>query len=490
MRTIILGVIITVVTIAQQTVKILPYDGNSYYKYGVKLSLDSTFFAVSAYNGTQSAGAVYVYRRDSTGVKLVQKILPDTISSGYLFGWPVIIKNNILYIGSRNKVHIYHRNEGMGFQRINVLPRPLNATDFGRSISISNNSILIGDPRNGIGEKGAVYVFDTLSDSEWTMTQKIVPSNVERFASFGIKISHNDKYAIISAGGDGYDSGPRRGSVFLFEKTDSGWIEKQKILPTDPTNQQIFGVEVALDNNRVAIGASGGPLPYIGRVYIFELDERGTVVLEDSIFASDSFLGNSFGYNFKLRGDSLFVGAKGTGYMVQTENDGLKIENENFAYLYVKTENGWEERMKFGATNPHPQNVFGFAVDFMNGEFLVGAPGDPTKGSQCGAAYLFRPNLVSIKNDSEVITEYALFQNYPNPFNPTTKITYQIPKEGLVTLKIYDILGKEVTTLINEEKQAGKYSIEFNASKLSSGVYLYELRSNEYKSTKKLLLMK
>jgi hypothetical protein len=86
--------------------------------------------------------------------------------------------------------------------------------------------------------------------------------------------------------------------------------------------------------------------------------------------------------------------------------------------------------------------------------------------------------------------EYALFQNYPNPFNPVTTITYQIPKEGLVTLKIYDILGKEVTTLINEEKQAGKYSIDFNASKLSSGVYLYELRSNEYKSTKKLLLMK
>jgi hypothetical protein len=91
---------------------------------------------------------------------------------------------------------------------------------------------------------------------------------------------------------------------------------------------------------------------------------------------------------------------------------------------------------------------------------------------------------------TEKPTEYALYQNYPNPFNPVTTITYQIPKEGLVTLKIYDILGKEVTTLINEEKQAGKYSIDFNASKLSSGVYLYELRSNEFKSTKKLLLMK
>ncbi|HRI46342.1 MAG TPA: YCF48-related protein [Ignavibacteriaceae bacterium] len=97
--------------------------------------------------------------------------------------------------------------------------------------------------------------------------------------------------------------------------------------------------------------------------------------------------------------------------------------------------------------------------------------------------------VTSVKLE-EVPTEYALYQNYPNPFNPITAITYQIPKEGLVTLKIYDILGKEVTTLLNEEKQVGKYLIEFNASKLSSGVYLYELRSGEFKLSKKLMLMK
>jgi photosystem II stability/assembly factor-like uncharacterized protein len=107
------------------------------------------------------------------------------------------------------------------------------------------------------------------------------------------------------------------------------------------------------------------------------------------------------------------------------------------------------------------------------------------------AQFLDTLTVTSVRNELNFNPkEYFLYQNYPNPFNPVTTITYQIPKEGLVTLKIYDILGKEVTTLINEEKQAGKYSIDFNASKLSSGVYLYELRSNEFKSTKKLLLMK
>ncbi len=88
------------------------------------------------------------------------------------------------------------------------------------------------------------------------------------------------------------------------------------------------------------------------------------------------------------------------------------------------------------------------------------------------------------------ITEYALAQNYPNPFNPVTTINYQIPKSGRVVLKVYDILGKEIATLVNEEKEIGRYSVNFDASKLSSGVYLYELVANDYRAVKKLMVIK
>jgi len=86
--------------------------------------------------------------------------------------------------------------------------------------------------------------------------------------------------------------------------------------------------------------------------------------------------------------------------------------------------------------------------------------------------------------------EYALSQNYPNPFNPTTVIQYDIPKDGFVTLKIYDILGREVKTLVNENKLQGRYYISFDASKLASGVYIYRLQAGNYIATKKLLLLK
>ncbi len=92
--------------------------------------------------------------------------------------------------------------------------------------------------------------------------------------------------------------------------------------------------------------------------------------------------------------------------------------------------------------------------------------------------------------DLLAVKEYALAQNYPNPFNPTTTINYQIPKDGFVTLKIYDVLGKEVATLVNDSKTTGSYNVEFNAGNLASGVYLYQIKVNDYTATKKLMLVK
>ncbi|MBI5403325.1 MAG: T9SS type A sorting domain-containing protein [Ignavibacteriae bacterium] len=93
-------------------------------------------------------------------------------------------------------------------------------------------------------------------------------------------------------------------------------------------------------------------------------------------------------------------------------------------------------------------------------------------------------------NASEIPAAYSLDQNYPNPFNPVTKISYALPKSGFTTLKVYDITGKEVVTLVNEVKNAGTYSIDFDGAALSSGTYFYRLESNGFVSTKKMLLIK
>jgi len=91
---------------------------------------------------------------------------------------------------------------------------------------------------------------------------------------------------------------------------------------------------------------------------------------------------------------------------------------------------------------------------------------------------------------SLAVKEYALEQNYPNPFNPSTTISWQSPFGSHQTLKVYDVLGREVATLVNEWRDAGRYSITFDGSKLASGVYIYQLKVNDFVATKKLLMIK
>lgn len=99
--------------------------------------------------------------------------------------------------------------------------------------------------------------------------------------------------------------------------------------------------------------------------------------------------------------------------------------------------------------------------------------------------------VIGITNhQNEVPKIFSLEQNYPNPFNPTTKIVFTMPKAGNVDLKVYDVLGKEVTTLVNEFKQAGKYSVDFNGTNLASGVYFYKIVAGDFTATKKMSLIK
>lgn len=99
-------------------------------------------------------------------------------------------------------------------------------------------------------------------------------------------------------------------------------------------------------------------------------------------------------------------------------------------------------------------------------------------------------NIGSVDDPSEVAKDFILFQNYPNPFNPTTKISWQSSIRSWQTLKVYDVLGKEIKTLVDEERPVGKHEVEFDGTSLPSGIYFYQLKAGNYVKTKKMILMK
>ncbi len=152
--------------------------------------------------------------------------------------------------------------------------------------------------------------------------------------------------------------------------------------------------------------------------------------------------------------------------------------------IYRTTDGGQNWNIEFTQQNTDLFTVFGLR---RGGELWAG-------GSY---SYLIKykselPSPISITSDIrvDIPKEFALLQNYPNPFNPATKIRYDVPKETKVVLKIYDVLGAEVTTLINQNMRPGRYTAEWNAGNFASGVYIYRMDADGFSSSKKLMLLK
>jgi hypothetical protein len=141
-----------------------------------------------------------------------------------------------------------------------------------------------------------------------------------------------------------------------------------------------------------------------------------------------------------------------------------------------------------------PDSTFRFMND-QNNQFFVWT------FSRQPVSLLFDPNndivlktattaIGIISNEKQVPQDFKLYQNYPNPFNPVTRISYDIPKRGMVSLKIYNVIGQIIMQAVNEVKEAGSYTYEFDALNLPSGVYYYEIRSGSFLDTRKMVVIK
>ena len=164
----------------------------------------------------------------------------------------------------------------------------------------------------------------------------------------------------------------------------------------------------------------------------------------------------------------------------------LKLPGVNLECLRVKREFSYYQFKEFNYITR--EGVIGYVTDIPANE--------PDTGYVNGyRQLLLSESFVNVEDENPIPLEFGLQQNYPNPFNPSTRIKYSVPQSGFVQVKVYDVLGNEIETLVNEEKPAGTYEVEFNSHSggsryLSSGVYFYQLNAENFIQTKKMILMK
>ncbi|MFZ1518031.1 MAG: T9SS type A sorting domain-containing protein [Ignavibacteriaceae bacterium] len=172
----------------------------------------------------------------------------------------------------------------------------------------------------------------------------------------------------------------------------------------------------------------------------------------------------------------------------------------NFGEILVADTSLVNTRVELQDGNHQYHNFWDASLEFVPTRVLVGDVMDELVGimyfSFGNYKLIPRTNddfvnyATDVNNEVNTVYNYELDQNYPNPFNPSTKINYSIQAEGLVSIKVFNILGQEVATLVNDFKTAGTHSVNFDASKLSSGIYLYKIDSNGFTQTKKMMLIK
>lgn len=137
------------------------------------------------------------------------------------------------------------------------------------------------------------------------------------------------------------------------------------------------------------------------------------------------------------------------------------------------------------------QSSSSYILSGTTGEVVIGKISGSTYQHNSGFWYVYSQSVITDIHDEEIIpATFKIEQNYPNPFNPSTVIRFSVPENSNVSLKIYDTLGKEIITLLNEDKDAGWYDVHFDASGLASGVYLYRITAGSFISTKKMTLIK
>jgi hypothetical protein len=274
------------------------------------------------------------------------------------------------------------------------------------------------------------------------------------------------------------------GSDVLLIKTDASgdtlWIKTFDGYHTFDGNQTFdvqvdcgYSVQQTNDGGYIITGFTGWDYGFSGysNVWLIKTDASG-----DTLWTKT--FGSGSGHSVQQTTDGGFIIAAEKDYGIYQSYDAWLIKTDNSGdTLWTKTFGGSGMDMGHSVqqTNDGGYILTGGTVINNGDVWLIKTAPDPSKVEQ---------------NIDMIPLDFSLYQNFPNPFNPTTKIKYSIPKLSNVTIKVFDILGNEIETLVNEVKPTGTYEITWYAEGLPSGVYVYRLQAGEYADVKKMVLLK
>ena len=368
----------------RQKITVSDVASHDYFGRSVSMSGDYAIIGASTddTNGTSSGSAYIFVRNGNTWTQQAKLTAADGAASDY-FGHSVCISGDYAVIGafgnddagnSSGSAYVFIRNGTTWSQQAKLTASDAQANDeFGRSVSISGDYLIIGAYRNS--ESGSAYVF-TRSGTTWTQQTKLTASDAAAGDCFGVSVAISSEYALIGA----YDDGAYVGSAYVFVRSGASWTQQAKLTASDAASNDYFGLSVSISGSYAIVGAYGNDDAgsESGSAYVF-LRNGTSWSQQAKLTASDAAAGDYFGNSVFISGDQAIVGAYGDG-----------ANDSGSAYIYSRSGSSWSQQTKLTASDASNYDYFGKSLCLSGDLALVGAYG---KDNYTGSAYLFRHGI-------------------------------------------------------------------------------------------------
>ena len=482
--------------------KLLPGDGAAGDEFGSSISFNDSSVVVGAQDGVVnnfSRGSAYVFRNTGSGWVEFDKLIASDGGNGDQFGQAVGISGNYIMVGAEGHdlpasavgaVYVFERTDTSWIQVAKLAASDAaNGDRFGKSLSMEGDYAIIGaynESENG-NDAGAAYIFRN-SPGGWVEETKLIASDGREGDRFGTSVFINGNYAIVGAPRN-VNNTVESGAAYIFVNTPNGWVEETKIFPSDPTYDDRFGSSVTLNGSLAVVGAHQN-IPStsrnVGSAYIYRKGSSGWIG-DGKVFLPDSVYNTYFGTAVALRGETVLVGAT------------FVLANQVGAggvFSFTSSEIGWRESGRIFPSDGALDDYFGTSVAVSADLTMIGAIGDDDNGGNSGSVYVYSEQAVGLEEPGRRhLNGFELKQNFPNPFNPETRIDYSVPNSGFVSIKIYDVLGRQLAILVDGLHGSGNFSVNWDAktrdgNPLPGGVYYCRMVSAQFTQTRKMLLVR
>ncbi len=437
-------------------------------------------------------------------------------------GWSVSISGDIAVVGAPNAnagadksgaAYVFVRSGRTWQQRAKLVgDNPEAADNFGESVSVDRNTVIVGVPRDDDAgrDAGSAYVFfrDGIT---WKNQAKLIPADLSGSDAFGEVVFIHGNTAIIGANGHTHGEKRFTGAAYVFVRNGNRWAQQAKLTVDDGGKADRFGTSVGFIGKTIVVGApfyDSENAKDVGTAYVF-VPDGNSWKQQAKLRPKDGGKGHNFGAGVATTGNIVIVGAP--GYDRPERGSGA-------AYSFVREDGVWTQKARVAPEHGARDLNFGYAVSMSENTVAISShskpflvhDGWPNGDGQAAYVYntieAFDTPPFSIEPFGLSLTTFgqvkrtALLQNFPNPFNPETWIPYQLATNASVMLRIHNVQGQLIRELHLGQQKTGSYLSPETAAywdgkdqigeRVASGLYFYTLDAAPFQATRKMLILK